>query len=260
MRTIALITDFGYTDNFVGVMKGAMLKVYPHLNIIDITHNISSHNIKDAAFILLKSYKFFPKKTIFLAVVDPGVGTKRKILAVKTKSYYFIGPDNGILYPAIEDDGIKKAVYFKKQNTNSISATFHGREVFAPLAARLAKNEKILSSGKRIKRIIPFNLPKPGFHKDFLLGNILYIDKFGNIVTNITKKDLNKIKSNGSFTARLNNKTIKSIYRTYSDASLMRPFFIEGSFGYLEISLRGKRAKDYFNLKNSDKIITLRKL
>jgi len=258
MKTIALITDFGYTDNFVGVMKGVILKNFSRANIIDITHNISSHNIQEGAFILLKSYKFFPRKTVFLTVVDPGVGTERKILAIKTSNYYFIGPDNGILYPAVKDDAIKIAVYLKKQKGGNISLTFHGRDIFAPLAAKLAKSERTILKGKKINKITPLNFPKPILRSHSVIGNILYIDKFGNIVTNITKKYLDKI-DDGGFVARLNNKTIKKFYRTYSDAPSMQPFFIEGSFGYLEISLKGKSARDYFGLKNSNKIIALRK-
>ncbi|OPX28091.1 MAG: hypothetical protein B1H08_06580 [Candidatus Omnitrophica bacterium 4484_171] len=259
MKTIALITDFGYTDNFVGVVKGVILKNSSGVNIIDITHNVSSHNIQEGAFILLKSYRFFPEKTVFLAVVDPGVGTKRRILAIKTNNYYFIGPDNGILYPAVKDDTIKAAVYLRRQKGNNISLTFHGRDIFAPLAAKLAESEKTIFRGKKVNRITPLNFPRPRLRRRSIIGNILYVDKFGNIVTNITKKDLDKI-NNGGFVARLNNKTIKKLYRTYSEAPSMQPFFIEGSFGYLEISLSGKSARDYFGLKNSDKIIILRKV
>ena len=256
MKTIALVTDFGYTDNFAGVMKGVILKGASRVNIIDITHGISSHNIKEGAFILFKSYKFFPKKTIFLAVVDPGVGTERKILMVKTNNYYFIGPDNGILYPAVKDDVIRRAVSFDTPSDGSISSTFHGRDVFAPLAAELAKSEKIFSQGVETKSITPLSFPKPEFDNGCFLGNVLYIDKFGNIVTNITREELKMFEDTG-FTALLNNKKIEKFRSVYYEAPSGEPFFIEGSFGYLEISLNGESARDYFGLRNTDKKIIL---
>ncbi len=258
MRTVALITDFGNSGGFAGVMKGAILRVHPRVNIVDITHNISSYNIKEGAFVLWKSYKFFPKKTIFTAVIDPGVGTDRKALAVRTKNYYFVGPDNGVLYPAAKEDGIKEIVSVKKYS-HTKSATFHGRDIFAPVSGDIAKGRKIKSLGDIMEAddVARCDFPEPDFQKNAILGRILYIDKFGNIVTNITKKDVSKLNTT-SILARLNNKTIKNIYRAYSYASSNKPFFIEDSFGYLEIAVKNSSARDYFKLKDMNKRVIVK--
>jgi len=256
MKVIALITDFGLKDNFVGVMKGVMLAINPKVQLVDITHQIISHQVQQAAFLLLKSYSYFPKGTVFGVVVDPGVGSKRKALALKTKNYYFVGPDNGVLYPAACDDGIKKIVCLdkKKYFLNVVTKTFQGRDIFAPVAAYLSKNIKISSLGKPLKRIKTLVFPNPRIKKNTLHGEILYVDRFGNLVTNIKKKDFLNFTKHRKFIGSLNGKIIKSIYNFYEEAPKGKPFFIEGSFGLLEISLKKKSALKHFRIKSSRKI------
>ncbi len=253
MKIIAILTDFGNKDNFVGIMKAVMLSINPNLNFIDITNQISPHNIREAAFVLLKSYYFFPKNTIFLVVVDPTVGTERKPIVIRTRNYYFVGPDNGVLYPAASKDKIEEIIWLNRKELfcKNISSTFHGRDVFAPIAAYLTKKILLTKMGKRIKRIKELVFPQVCFSKDTLIGRIIYIDNFGNIVTNIKKNDLFSFIKSNKFIAYLKRRTISNIYSSYGEAPVNIPFFIEDSFGYLEISFKQKRADKYFGVKNN---------
>lgn len=258
-RTIALLTDFGLRDNYLGVMKGVIVKINPSVNLIDISHSITSHNVREGAFLLLKSYKYFPKNTIFLCLVDPGVGSERKVLILKTKNYFLIGPDNGVLTLAAQEEGIEKIINCTNTKffLESISSTFHGRDIFAPLAAHLSKGVDLNEFGEPLKNkdIKKITLPFPKKIKGKIQAKIIYLDKFGNIITNIKKSDL---KNSSKFKATLNKKTIKKIYNCYQEAEDNQPFFIEGSFGYLEISLKNKSAKDFFSLADNYEKYTLR--
>jgi len=254
---IALLTDFGDKSNFVGVMKGVILKINPQAKLIDITHKVRFGSIKQASFLLYKSYSYFPKRTIFVVVVDPGVGSERKVLAVETKNYYFVGPDNGVLSWAVFEDGAEKIIEVKNKKyfLKNISFTFQGRDIFAPVAAYVSRGVKIEKLGKRIKQIKKIDFPEVKIKKDTLKGEILYIDSFGNLITNI-KKDvfLNFVKDK-KFVATLNGKKIGKLYNFYSQAEPGSPFFIEGSFSFLEISLQLTSAKEYFKAKEEDTVI-----
>jgi hypothetical protein len=255
MKTIAILTDFGLKDNFVGVMKAVILKINPKVNLVDITHEISPQNIKEAAFLLLKSYSYFPKGSVFLVVVDPGVGSKRRPIAIKTKNYYFVGPDNGILSLAAINDGVKEIVHLKNKRffLKEVSSTFHGRDIFAPVSAYLSKGVTLAYLGEKIKEICKLELPSFKREKDKLVAEIIYIDRFGNLITNISKEVFFDFIKNKKFIAYLKNKKIKNFFSSYQDATDNLPFFIEGSFSYLEIALKNKSAFEYFSLKREEK-------
>lgn len=247
MRMIALLTDFGERDSYAAVMKAVILSVNPGVKLIDITHSVSSGAVREAAFILLQSYSYFPKETIFLCVVDPGVGSERSPLAIKTRNYFFVGPDNGVLSLAAEDDGIEKSVKLanRKYFREDISSTFHGRDIFAPVAAYISRRIALSSLGKTVKEIKTVRLPEPEIKNDKIEADIIYADKFGNLITNVKKKLLEgKI-----FTAMLNRKKIAKIYSCYAQAESKEPFFIKGSFSFWEISLKNDSAREYFSIK-----------
>lgn len=247
MKTIALLTDFGQKDNYVGVMKGVILSINPNLNIVDISHGIVSHDIFEAGFILLKSFAYFPKGTVFLSIVDPGVGSRRRPIAIKTKNYYFVGPDNGSLSMAAEKDGVKQIVELQnsKYFLKSVSATFHGRDIFSAAAAHLSRGVLISKMGKSITKIKSVKLVGAKIKDNSVDADIVYIDKFGNLVTNLKRSIL----SGKKFKAELNGKRIEKLYSCYSKAKNNEPFFIEGSFSFLEISLKGRSAQEYFSVK-----------
>jgi S-adenosylmethionine hydrolase len=250
MKAIALLTDFGLKDNFVGVMKGVITAINPKAKIIDICHSVSSYDINRAAFLLFASFSYFPKGTIFLAVVDPGVGSNRRAIAIKTENYYFIGPDNGILSLATAKDGIEKAVLLnnKKYFLKNVSSTFHARDIFAPIAAHISKGVNIRTLGRRINEIEKIKLGEPTVKGNILTAQIIYADKFGNLVTNITKKQFENFTCGKKFIAFVNGKKIENICSFYRGAEEPKPFFIEGSHSFLEVSLKNKSAKKYFAL------------
>lgn len=187
-RVITLLTDFGLKDPYVGVMKGVIKRINPDVEIIDLSHEVPKYDIDAASLMLWVSYKFFPRKTIHVCVVDPGVGTSRKAILIVTKNYYFIGPDNGCLYPAAKSDGIEE-VYDISNSAYSlerVSETFHGRDIFAPIAAYLSVGVPLEQLGRKYQG----ELVKSWIHfakKDNSCFNAqaVYIDGFGNIMTNI---------------------------------------------------------------------------
>ncbi len=194
MRTahavITLLTDFGTKDYFVPSMKGVILSINPGAVIVDITHDVPKFNVFKAAFILYSCYKYFPKGTIHVVVVDPGVGTKRRAIAIRTRNYIFIGPDNGVLMLAAEDDGIVEVreISNKEYMLGSISTTFHGRDIFAPAAAHLSLGKPFEDLGPELKvdDLVKLPIEKPKVVDNVLVGHIVYIDSFGNAMTNIT--------------------------------------------------------------------------
>ena len=250
MAVIALLTDFGWNDSYVAQIKGTILKANPKAQIVDISHGVNSFDLYDGAFLLWSSFAYFPKGTIFVAVVDPGVGSERKNIVIKTKNYFFVGPDNGILTIAAWRDGIEKIVEIKnrKYSLRQNSRTFHGRDIFAPVAAHLARGANILKFGSLVKRFKQIVFPAFVIDDEVLKAKILYIDKFGNLVTNIDGGDLKRFLEGKNFSATLRGKKVTEFYGCYAQAQ-DKPFFITGSSAFLEISLKNKSAKDYFGVK-----------
>ena len=177
---IAILTDFGYRDHYVGAMKGAIASIAPGAQLIDITHGVPPQSIAAGAIALAQSWRYFPARTIFLVVVDPGVGTARRAIAVETRTgARFVGPDNGVLAPALEDAGPARAVELNavRYRRAQVSATFHGRDIFAPAAAHLWRGVRLEALGKVIRDgLTPLDLPQAREGVDELRGEILYVD------------------------------------------------------------------------------------
>lgn len=263
MKTIALLTDFGLTDNFVGVMKGVILKINPcpvrkslisngaWVRMVDITHEVLRHDITQAAFLLKSSYEYFPKGTIFLVVVDPGVGSRRRAIIIRSKDYFFVGPDNGVLSLAAKADGIKEIVTIENKSyfLKPISDTFQGRDIFAPTAAYLAQGKRLKSFGRALKTIKQLNIASPKISKNILKGEVIYIDRFGNLVTNINPALFRRFTRNERFKIGIKGATINSIGSSYQAVSPGKPLAIFGSFNFLEISVNKGMAKKYFRAK-----------
>lgn len=232
-KIIALLTDFGTKDYFVGAMKGAILLINPQVNIVDITHEIEPQNIASAGFTLRACCANFPKQTIFVAVVDPGVGSKRKAIAVETDDYYFIAPDNGLLSFVFNAEKNCKVYELTDEKffAENVSATFHGRDVFAPVAAHLSNGVRPDECGRRITDYIRFDNLKPHIEPNGeIIGEIIHIDRFGNLITNLTKENLR-----GKFVAEVNNIKIDKTRNYFAEAEKSELFMIFGSAGFLEI-------------------------
>ncbi len=247
MKNVGLLTDFGSKDNFVGVMKAIILNINPHTNFVDITHDILAQDVFSAAFLMLNSYRFFPKDTVFLSVVDPGVGSARKALIIKTKNYIFIGPDNGILSLAAKEDGIEKivAIENKKYFFKNVSSTFHGRDIFAPVCGWVLKNVNLKKFGPQVKTIKNLSIAQPKVSQDIISAEIIYIDRFGNLITNISLETFKKFATDANFCLQINNMEISEFFDYYSQSYSNRPFLTKGSFGYVEIAVKNSSASDY---------------
>ena len=256
MKTIALLTDFGLKDNFVGVMKAVLLAINPALNLIDITHEVESCNIMEAAFLLKSSFHFFPKGTVFLVVVDPGVGSERNAIAIKTRNFYFVGPDNGALSLAARSDSISKVVSItcKKFFLKKVSSTFHGRDIFAPCASYISKGVPLNKLGNDLNKIVDIKLPQPVIENNRLRGEVIFIDKFGNLVTNITKDIFLKFVRKRKFSLHIKSRKINLIHRCYEEAKEGVLFLCEGSFGFLELSLKNKSASHFIKARVKDRL------
>jgi len=257
--TITLITDFGTQDGYVGVMKGIIAGINPSANIIDISNTIEAQNIFQAAYVLNSSYKYFPKGTIHIVIVDPGVGSERKILCLKTADYFFLAPDNGVLsfIAAIEKSHSVLEVTNKEFFLPEISNTFHGRDIFAPVAAHLSKGINHKKLGNTIEEIQKIDLPKPIRSTDGVLtGEVIYVDSFGNLITNITGKIINRIKVKSRKLAIVaGEKKIHKLSNSYTDVKDKEVLAIIGSTGFLEISVNQGSAKDVLHLKKGDKLV-----
>jgi len=250
MSIVSILTDFGQRDNFVGVMKAVILKINPKAKIVDLCHNINPQDIQEGAFILKNSFRYFPKGTVHLVVVDPGVGSSRKKVLVKTQDYYFVAPDNGVLSPALCKEVIQGIVEITEEKyfLKPVSDTFHGRDIFAPVAAYLSLGRDIYDFGKRIKGIKPLDLSEPKRFKNKLIGEVIYIDHFGNLITNITKDEFRDFIGDSDFKICVKKHMINKISHSYQEANRNLPLAIFDSFGNLEISLAFLSAAKYLSL------------
>ena len=249
---IALLTDFGIKDYFVGAMKGVILSINSEAKIVDITHEIEPQNIKSAGFTLASCYQNFPSKTIFVAVVDPGVGSNRRAILVETDEYFFIAPDNGLLSLVLENETNYRAFELTKQKffRQPVSQTFHGRDLFAPVAAWLSKEISPNKFGKEIKDLVLDDSLKPQkVSPNEIEGQIIHIDNFGNLVTNFKNVDLPE-----NFILQLDEKLVSTHQTFYSEAEIGEIFTIWGSAGYLEIVAYHNSAKELLKVKIGERI------
>ncbi len=253
---ITLLSDFG--DVYPASMKGVILGIAPEASIVDISHSVPRQDVRAGAFMLMTCARYFPSGTVHVAVVDPGVGTERCPIAVMAKSvdsgtHYFIGPDNGLLIPAARSIGELKV--YELTNTNlflsSVSSTFHGRDVFAPVGAHISRGLKISDVGRQIFDFVNLDFGE-GTKKDGSLhGNIIFIDSFGNIITNIPSK-IAGFKSGDVL--EIQKKRVL-FQKSYGFCKAGEPLALIGSHGYLEIAVNQGSAAAYFNKKQGDNII-----
>jgi S-adenosylmethionine hydrolase len=256
----AFITDFGLKDNFSGVVKGVIKSINQEAQFIDITHNISPQNINEAAFSLMTAYKYFPDNTVFLCIVDSGVGSTRDALIVKTKKHYFIAPDNGVLSLVLDYETPEKIIALKNKKyfLQEISSTFHARDIFAPAAAHLSQDlENISDFGEEMHDTVRLTFNKPLYEHPEITADIIYIDIFGNLITNIDSMNFKKILAGKKFVLNAAGKQIQATSSHYAEDE--RKFCVLfSSSGFLEIAKFKANAAIELNLKVGDTIsITL---
>ncbi|MDI6687305.1 MAG: SAM-dependent chlorinase/fluorinase [Desulfobacterales bacterium] len=262
MSIITLITDFGVYDEYVGVMKGVILSINPAATIVDITHRVEPQDLIHTAYIIKHSFKYFPEGTVHVVVVDPGVGSERAIIALEVTGHIFLAPDNGVLTFLMDEPNIGSIVRIEDSRyfLESVSRTFHGRDIFAPVAAHLSNGVEIKALG------VPID--KTGLKRLFiksasisssgeLVGAVVFIDGFGNLITNIDAKSLDKFcrfceKEKLEF--RMGKKKIVGLSKTYESVLPQSPLAIIGSRGYLEIAVNCGNARSYFMADKGDMV------
>lgn len=257
---ITLTTDYGGKDAFAAAMKGVILKICPIAQIIDITNEISPQDIWEAAFTLRSGYSHFPKGTVHLAVVDPGVGSGRRPIVVVTESYYFVGPDNG-LFTLIYQEAERIRVHHITSTHYYLPTpgpTFHGRDIFAPIAGWLAKGIPSGNFGEEITDYVKMNIPVPKTTQSSIDGHIVHIDRFGNIITNITYTDIQVLFPEGvdlnAASVGFAGKSIRGLKKFYSEAAPGEPGAIINSSGALEIFMFKQNARTALSVKRGDAV------
>jgi len=252
---VTLITDFGLSDGYVGAMKGVILDILPWVQVVDITHDIEPQNIRQAAFVLYTVAPYFPECTVHLVVVDPGVGTDRRPIAVYTDYAVYVGPDNGVfswIYHTQKVREIRELTnpYYKRAQ---VSPTFHGRDIFAPFAAHIASGVPAPSLGPIVDNPVQFEIPEPVVQDDgSIRGQVIHIDAFGNIITNITEGML--IESD-RWTFELAGEVINTFQRAYGHVEEGQIVALIGSMGYVEIAIRNGHAAHRLGVTVGDSVI-----
>lgn len=238
---VTLCTDFGNIDGYVGIVKGVMLGIYPHISIVDLSHEIPPWNLSAASWIIGNSYKHFPAGSIHLVVVDPGVGSQRRAIALSADGHIFVAPDNGVLSSVLNTAKDIKAYELDKKEfwLDELSSTFHARDLFAPVAAHLSSGVSLaeLATECDLEPLCKLALKELQIKQNRVEGSVTYIDRFGNLITNIKKEYVRQ-----SVLCQVGKKSIGRIGHTYASAEHGTPVAFVGSHGYLEIAVSQGRA------------------
>ncbi|MBN1593876.1 MAG: SAM-dependent chlorinase/fluorinase [Candidatus Coatesbacteria bacterium] len=257
---VTLTTDFGTRDNYVAAMKAVMLKTNPELNIIDITNEIRRHDIMEACFIIANTYHYFPNWTIHVVVVDPTVGSNRRAIVASINSHHFIAPDNGVLSGLFQDpeDIAVYEIDAEHYYLRPLSSTFHGRDIFAPVAAWLAKGVEIENFGEKIDDYVDLQLPVPELVEEGKLqAEIIHVDSFGNLITNVTRAQFEQMldeSENHAFELAAEGLLINDLKRIYAECDKDAPAALFGSTSQLEIAARQRSASEILGFEKGAKL------
>jgi len=240
-RFITLTTDFGASDHFVGTMKGVVYNINPSARVVDISHEVASYDVLDGALMIAQAYSYFPPQTIHVVVVDPGVGSARRPILARTEKYLFVAPDNGVLSLALEREQRVSVRHITAENyfLHPVSQTFHGRDIFAAVAGWLSTGLDSSDFGNEIRDYVRFSIPAPKASANGIKGMILKVDKFGNLVTNITPRDIPQLFAPHPppFSIMVGKQEVTSMRNSYAEGPPGEAFAILGSMGFLEIAM-----------------------
>ncbi|MFH1950551.1 MAG: SAM-dependent chlorinase/fluorinase [Pseudomonadota bacterium] len=252
-QIVTLLTDFGYKDPYVAMMKGVILSVNPAARIIDITHDVKAGHITQAAAIIQETYPYFPEGTVHVTVVDPGVGSERRGIALLTRSHLFVGPDNGIFWPIMDAHPDINIIHLTETRyfLPHVSHTFHGRDIFAPVAGHLSRGVDPFKMGSVIDNPVQLKRPAPYQKGDTLFGQVVRVDHFGNLITNIHRKEIEGFTGGRTPVIRLGDLIIKGILKTYAQKGKGETLALFGSSGYLEIGVNLGRAADLLGVDDT---------
>ena len=255
-----LLTDFGTRDHSVGAMKGVILSLCPDVVLVDLTHEIPAHDVLAGSLELGACYLQFPPATVFLAVVDPGVGSARRGIAADAGPYRFVAPDNGVLTSVFADSPPRKVVSLteRKYARPTISKTFEGRDRFAPAAAWLAKGVEVAAMGSAVRDYVILAIPRPVESSEAVEGCVLRVDRFGNLVTNIPHAMLDRLASGGGVRVAVGSDSVLALVETYAGVAPGEACALVGGTGFLEIAVNGGRAADRLQAAVSTPVTVVR--
>ena len=260
-RIITLTTDFGTSDTYVGVMKGVILSINPNAQIVDLTHAIPPQDIYEAAFSIEAARSYFPQGTIHVIVVDPGVGSDRQAIVSHIDTAFFVCPDNGVLsylLHSVENEGAHAINAVAIQNRAyclpEVSNTFHGRDIFAPVAAHLSLGVSLEDIGPPVQTLIQLPIQVPERSDNTLTGHIVKIDRFGNAITTISETAIAGLEG-ASYEIRIGSTRLNRLNSAYADSDVGKPLAIIGSYGLLEIAVNGGSAEKQLGLKRGEAVI-----
>ncbi len=266
-QIITLTTDFGTQDGYVPAMKGTMLSIAPNARLVDVTHQIDPQDVMESAFVLQSAQPYFPEGTVHLVVVDPGVGTDRKAVALRHKGHWYVGPDNGVFPLVLDEEPPDAIIELDNPNvwrTSSPSSTFHGRDIFAPAAAHLAAGRSLDELGSPVESLEPLRWAQPFVEDDSVEGWVAHVDHFGNCITNVrraTLVDALNLDSEGNtadafppLEVYAGSTVLNSIHSTYGDVSGGDPLLLFGSTGFLEVAVNGGNAAEMLDIRKGDSI------
>ena len=259
MPTITLLSDFGLKDSYVAQMKAVILSICPKATTVDISHQVERHNLRMGAFILASAAPYFPDRTIHVAVVDPGVGGKRRPILIETNRCIYVGPDNGLLFLAAKGDGIRKVYHIVERRfmAEQISATFHGRDIFAPVAAHIANGVEPSRIGRVITDFVVPDYSEARIKRRTVDCEVVHVDGFGNVVTNLHSRDLGKtvVRYGSGFKLKHKGKSVElKLCRTYSDVQVGSLLGLIGSHGFLEIAVNQGSAAERLEVAQGSKL------
>ena len=249
---ITLTTDFGLHDGYVAAMKGAMLAIAPDASLVDVSHDVPSRDVASGAYVLSSAYRYFPAGTVHLAVVDPGVGSARRAIAVESADYLFVGPDNGLfsgvfqLEPSWNVFEITNAAFFR----SVVSPTFHGRDIFGPVAAHLSNQVPSAELGPPVANPIRLDAWTVQERDDEVAGRIVHVDRFGNAISNLGRRRI----GDGEVRVRVRNNLFEGICRTYADVPDGEALVLFGSEETLEVAINGGNAARELGLRRGDRV------
>ncbi len=258
---IALLSDFGTRDHYVGVMKGVMLGINPEAILVDLGHDLPPHDIAAAAQELTATYRYFPAGTIFLVVIDPGVGSARRGLAAEVGDWRFVAPDNGVLTGVFQEMVPRKVVELTERRyaRPTVSRTFEGRDRFAPAAAWLSKGVHVTALGRPVSDYVLIDLPSPRVEETRLVGVVARIDRFGNIITNLDRKSCERLTEGvGVLRLTVGTHPIDRIVSTYGDIGPEEVAALFGSTDHLEIAMRARHAAGLLQVEVGDEVELVR--
>jgi S-adenosyl-L-methionine hydrolase (adenosine-forming) len=259
---ITLTTDFGSNDHFVGAMKGVILDIVPEAQIVDICHSVQAFDVLDGALTISQAYSYFPTRTVHVVVVDPGVGTARRPILASCDKYHFVAPDNGVLSLVYAHEERMHVRHITSQHyfLQPVSNTFHARDIFSPVAAYLAKEVDALKFGDEVEDYVRFNAPKPkAVDGNRLRGVVLKVDRFGNLVTNITPQDAPMLFGDGAkrFKIVVGSREVTEMHNAYAEGAPGEVFGVLGSMGFLEIAVNRGAAAQLTGAGKGNEVIIL---